>query len=211
MMLTMTPITLRVHVAQVQTALLAKANICNRAGNLTRDECATTARALVVEQDAITRVHSVRLTVVDDNPVGVQLRNTIRRARVERSRLALRGLHDLAVQLGRGCLIEPHVALESARPDRVKQAERPESIDVSGVLGHLKGHFDVRLRTEVIDLRRLYLRDDVYEVSRVGQIAIVQLELVGTYGKDEVMSKGAIDNSTYAHAGLRIGDEDDRC
>jgi hypothetical protein len=36
----------------------------------------------------------------------------------------------------------------------------------------------VRLRTEVVNFRRLDLRDDVYEVGAIRQVSVVELELV---------------------------------
>jgi hypothetical protein len=36
----------------------------------------------------------------------------------------------------------------------------------------------VRLRTEVVNLSRLDLRDDVYEVGAIRQVSVVELELV---------------------------------
>lgn len=140
----------------------------------------------MVEQDPVARIHAIRLTVVHRDPIAVELRDTVRRARVERCRLALGRLDDLAVQLGRGRLVEPHMLFKAARPDRIEEAQRAEAVDVPSVLGHLERHLDVRLRAEVVHLGRLHLRDDVHQVGAVAQVAIVQLEFVrpccGTIG-----------------------------
>ena len=45
------------------------------------------------------------------------------------------------------------------------------------VLGHLKRDLDVRLGTQVIDLRWPNLGNDIDEVGAVAEIAVVQLEL----------------------------------
>lgn len=45
------------------------------------------------------------------------------------------------------------------------------------VLCHVKRHFDVRLRSQVVKLGRLHMVDDVDQIGRVGQITIVQQEL----------------------------------
>lgn len=141
--LRVTPISPRINVTQVQTMLLSKADLRRRTGNFARDKRPSTAWALVVEEDTIARVHTVRLPVVHCDPVRVQLRAAIRRARVERRRLGLRGLDDLAVQLGCRGLVETYMLLKSTSPDRVEQAKRSETIDVPCIFGHLKRDLDV--------------------------------------------------------------------
>lgn len=84
-----------------------------------------------------------------------ELRDSVRRSGVEGRLFALGCLDDLSVQLrGRG-LVEADVLLEPGRPDGVEQSERAETVNVSGVLGHLERHLDVRLSSEVVDLGRL--------------------------------------------------------
>lgn len=102
----MTPVTLGVQVAEVQALLLAQVDRGDGAGDLAGDEGATTAGGLVVEQDSVAGVHVVSLTVVDGDPVGVHLGNTIGGAGVEGGGLALGDLSDLSVQLGGGGLIK---------------------------------------------------------------------------------------------------------
>lgn len=58
-----------------------------------------TSRQPLVESRALGE-----LTVVLDDPESVQLGDTVRRTRVERSSLGLGSLDDLSVQLGRGGL-----------------------------------------------------------------------------------------------------------
>lgn len=136
----------------------------------------------MVEQDPVARIHPVRLAVISDYPKGVELGASVGRPGVERGCLTLRGLHDLAVQLGRRRLVEPHMLLEPAGTDGVEQPQRAQPVDVPSVLGHFKGDLDVRLRAEVVNLRGLDLGDDVHEVGAVAEIAVVQLELVGPWG-----------------------------
>lgn len=148
----MSPVTLGIDVTQVETRLLSERDVCRRAGDLARDERPSSPRALVVEQDAVARVHAVCLAVVDGDPVAVELGDAVRRTRVEGRRLALRRLYDFAVQLGGGGLVETDVLLETASTDRIEQAKRAQGIDVAGVFGHLERDFDVRLSTEVVYL-----------------------------------------------------------
>jgi hypothetical protein len=69
----MAPVALRVNVAQDQLLLLAERDFRDGARDLARDKRFTTARAFVVEENTVARVHVVRLTVVDHNPVPVEL------------------------------------------------------------------------------------------------------------------------------------------
>ena len=68
----------------------------------------------------ITSVHPISLSIVDYDPVTVQLGDTVRRSRVERGGLLLRSFDDFAVQLGRRGLVEPGVLLESTRTDGIE-------------------------------------------------------------------------------------------
>jgi hypothetical protein len=177
----MAPITLSIEIAKVQARLLPQRDVRHRTRDLSRHERPPSPRALVVEQDAVAGVHPVRLAVVDRDPVRVQLRDAVRRARVERRRLALGRLDDLSVELRRGCLVETDVLFEAACADGVEEAESAECVDVPRVFGHFERYLDVRLRAEIVYLGWLYLGDDVDEVCAVTQVAVVQLELVGPF------------------------------
>lgn len=179
----MTPITLRVQVTKIQTALLAQVDIRDSSADLACDECPATPRALVVEQDAVARIHPVRFTVVDRDPVGIQFGDAVRTTWVERCGLALGRLDDLAVQFrGRG-LVEPHVFLESDGADRIKKTEGTHAIHIGCILGHLERDLDVRLSAKVVHLSGEHLSKDVHEVGAVGKIAVMQFELVGTLSR----------------------------
>lgn len=117
--LTVAPITLSIQVSEVQARLLAKMDICCRPGDFPGDERTSPPGALVVEENTVARVHAIRLAVVDCDPERIQLCDTIGRARVERRGLALRRLHDLPVELGRGCLVEADMFLQAACTDGV--------------------------------------------------------------------------------------------
>ena len=105
----------------------------------------------------ITGIHPVSLSIVDDDPVSIQLGHAVRRPRVERCRLLLRCLDDLAVEFRSRSLIESRVLFQSARADRIQKPQGSQPIDISSVLGHLEADLDMRLSAEVIDFRRLDL------------------------------------------------------
>lgn len=85
----------------------------------------------MVEEDTVAGVHTVGLPVVDDDPVCIELGDTIGTARVEWRGLALRSLHDLSVQLGRRSLVELDVFLQATSTDGVEEAERAERVNVT--------------------------------------------------------------------------------
>jgi hypothetical protein len=86
----------------------------------------------------------------------------------------LRDLAHFAVQFGRGGLVEAGEVGEAAGADGVEETQRADAVDLGGVLRHLEGHRDVGHGSEVVNLVRLDLRDDVEQIGGIGQIAIVQ-------------------------------------
>ena len=104
-----------------------------RAGDLARDEGLAADRAFVVEQDAVGGVHAVGLAVVHRDPVGVELGDAVRRARIERRRLPLRRLLHLAVELGGRGLVEARLLLHAEDADRLEQPQRAERVGIGGV------------------------------------------------------------------------------
>jgi hypothetical protein len=68
--------------------------------------------------------------------------------------------------------------LEAASSNRVQETQCAETIDIASVFSHLKRNFDVRLSTEVIDLRRLNLGDDVDKVGTIAQITVMKVKFI---------------------------------
>jgi hypothetical protein len=81
------PVALGVEVAEVEGVLQAEFDAREGAGDLASDEGLATGRGFVVEQDAVAGVDTVGLTVVDGDPVGVELGDRVGAARVEGSGL----------------------------------------------------------------------------------------------------------------------------
>ena len=96
---------------------------------------------------------------------------------MERRGLGLRRFLDQAVQLGSTGLVEARLVLQTQKANGLQQAQSTGGIHVGGVLGRLKAHCHMRLRTQVIDLIGLHLLQDACEVGRVSQVTVVQLEL----------------------------------
>ncbi len=106
----MAPVAQGVEIAEEQLALQAMGDRRDGAGDLAGDEGLAADRALVVEQDAVRGMNAVGLAIVHRDPVGVELGGAVGGARIERRRLRLRHLADLAEHLRRRGLVEPHLA-----------------------------------------------------------------------------------------------------
>jgi hypothetical protein len=146
------------------------------AGDLAGHEGLAAAGALVVEEDPVAGVDAVGLAVVHRDPVGVQLGHRVGAARIEGGGLPLRDLLDQSEQFGGRGLVEARLLLQAAGADRLQQAERPDAVDVGGVLGLLEAHRHMAHRAQVVDLVGLDLLDQSDDVRAVGQVAEMRLE-----------------------------------
>src|SRR5213594_1448502 len=95
------PVTLGLEIAEIDLLLQARLDVGDRPADLARHEGLATPRRLVVEQDAVGGEQAVALPVIHRRPEGKDFRHAVRAARVERGRLALRDLDDLAEHLAR--------------------------------------------------------------------------------------------------------------
>ena len=71
-------------------------------------------------------------------------------------------------------LVELDVLRQTARADSVQQAQRSQSVDLTGVFSHVKGDFHVGLSSQVVDFRGTNLGNDVNQASGIRQIAVMQ-------------------------------------
>src|SRR5215217_181834 len=144
--------------------------------DLSRDELPAPARALVVEKDARGDEQTVTFAVIDRDPVPIELRDTVRRAWVERSPLVLRGLRHLAEHLGRGRLVD--MGRWTRKPHRLEQPRDAERGHLAGKHGLLpRGRYKALCR-EVVDLVGLNLIDDGEERRLVEQVGAKKLDAV---------------------------------
>jgi len=173
----MTPVTTSIQISQIKATLLAQLDVCHSPSNLPRHKGSSTTGTLMIEQDSITRIHAIRLTVVHRDPIRIQFGTAIRGSRVERRRLTLRRFYYFSVQFGSGGLIESDVFFESTSTDGIEETKGAQAIDVPSVFCHFKGHFDVRLGTKVVNFGGLHLGDDVHQVSTIRKIAVVKFKL----------------------------------
>mmetsp|Transcript_6988 Transcript_6988/g.11601 ORF Transcript_6988/g.11601 Transcript_6988/m.11601 type:complete len:240 (+) Transcript_6988:495-1214(+) len=177
----MTPITLGINVTQVQGLVDSAVDARNTGGNLTSHKGAATARGLVVEEDTVGKVHAVGFSVVDKDPEGILLGNSIWGTWVEWSGLRLRDLLDLSVKLRGGCLVETHSLFETSSTDGIEHTQDTDSVTVSGVLWHIKGNLDVGHGTEIVDLSWLDIGDDGNQVGGVAKITVMKEDLDSSF------------------------------
>jgi len=163
----MSPISLRIQVAQRHELLYAQANLSHAASDLARDKVAAAPRRLVVEQDAVDSEHAVSLAVVDRDPVGVDFGGAVRRPRIKRGRLLLRDLLYLAEHLRGGGLVEADLLFQVACADGVQDSQSSDGVDLGGVLGQVEGDLHMALCAQVINLVRLNLADQFDEVCAI--------------------------------------------
>ena len=128
----------------------------------------------MVEQDAVRGEDAVGLPIIDGDPVGVELGRGIGAAGIERRRLALRRLPDLAEKLAGRCLVEARVVLQPQDTYGLQEAQSPQRVGVGRVLRGLERDLDVALRGEVVDLVGPDLLDDADQVAGIRQVSIMQ-------------------------------------
>ena len=106
----------------------------------------------MVEKDSVGGKHAVRLTVVLHRPERIQLRDSVRRAGIERRCLLLWNLLHLSVKLrGRG-LIETHGFPDPGFADGLQKPHGSERIYITGELRAVERHAHVALRSKIVHL-----------------------------------------------------------
>ena len=172
----MAPVAERVDVTEEQAGFETLGDVSDGTGDFAGDEGFAAARGLVVEEDAVARIHAIGFAVIHGDPVGIHLGDGVGRARVERGGFLLRGFLDQAVELGGGGLVEAGFLFEAEEANRLQQAQCADGIDVGGVFWGLEGDGDVGLRAEVVNFVWLDLADDAGEVRGVREIPVMQAE-----------------------------------
>ena len=165
------------QVAQVQLILLALRNAGGSQRDLAGDKSLAAALGLVVEENAGAAEHIVGFAVLLHDPEAVLLGDSVGTVGVERCVLVLGNLLDLAVQLGRRCLIDAAGVLEAGQAHSLQHAQHAGGIDVGGELRHIKADLHMALGGEVVDLVGPHGADDGEDAHGVAQIAVVQVEV----------------------------------
>lgn len=172
----MAPVTLGVHVAQVEAGGQAQQDARQSARDLAGHEGLAAYRGLVVEEDAVAGIHAVGFAVIDRDPVGIELGAGIGRTGIEGRFLRLRDLLHLAEQLRSGGLIEAGLFFQAQHADGFQKTEGPQSIHIGGVFGRFEGDLHMALGCQVVDFVRLHLLHDADQVAGIRKIPVVQYE-----------------------------------
>src|SRR3546814_17994368 len=123
-------------------------------------------RLLMVEHDAVRGMHAIGFAIVDDDPVGIEYRRGIGRARVERRRLALRHFLNQTIEFGSRSLVETAALLNAEDTDRLEQPERAYAVGICRIFGRFEAHLAMTLRGKVIDLVGLGFLIDPAQIGR---------------------------------------------
>ena len=118
----------------------------------------------------------VALAVVHGDPERINLGRAIRTARVERRRLALRHLAHQAKHFAARRLIKTR--LGGAFANRLEQPHGCHPRHIPGVFRDVEAHAHVALRAEMVDLVRLNRVHRLVRRDRVGEVAVVEKEVV---------------------------------
>ena len=172
----MAPVAQSVKVSHEKTWLKATRDVGQAPSDFAGDKSLAAPWALVVKKDAVAGVESVGLSVVDRDPVGVQLSYGVGASRVEGRGLSLGGFLHQAVELGSGGLVEAGLFAEPQNSNCLKKPERSKSVNVCRVLGAIEAYGHVRLRAQVVDLIGLSFLHDADEVAGVAKVSEVQLK-----------------------------------
>ena len=167
------PVAFRLEIAEEELVLEAELDPGGRPGDLPGHEGLSAAGGFVVEEDAVGGKEVVRVPVVADDVVCVNLGGGVRALWLERGRLALGGRRRTE-HLAGGGLVE--AGLDSRLPDRLKEPDCSETRHVPGVLRHVKTHTDMALGAQVVNLIRPDLLEEVGKLSGNGEVAVVEVD-----------------------------------
>ena len=173
----MAPVPFRIEISEIQRVLQSDLDAAQCARDFARHKRLTALRRLVIEQDPIAGKNSVSLTVVDRNPIRIELCDRIGRAGIKRRCLFLRRFPHQAVEFRSRGLVKARQLFESGNANRLKQAQGAQRIGIRRVFRLLERNFDVTLCREVVDLVRLHFLHNADEAAGIGQIAVVQNEM----------------------------------
>jgi hypothetical protein len=170
------PVAQGVDVAHVQALFQALADVGQAAGDFAGDKGFATARAFVVEQDAVAGIHAIGLAVVDRDPVGVELGHGVGAAWVK-GVVSFCGVSctkpysSLRCWLGRSGFSFPGPGCEWP-----PEAQGAHAVNICGVFGAFKTHGHMALCAQVVNFIGLGFLNDAHQVTGVAQVTVVQLE-----------------------------------
>ena len=79
----MSPVSFRIEISDIESISEPKVNLCYRSCDLACDECLTTNRRFMIEEESIHSEHPIAFSVIHRRPIGEELCDTIGTARME--------------------------------------------------------------------------------------------------------------------------------
>lgn len=164
----------------------------------------------MVEEDTAASKEVVAFAVIHRGPVTEHLGTAVRTARPEGRGLGLRHRLHLAIHLAARSLVE--TGLHAGLPDRFQNADRPHSGHIGGVFGNIKTDPHMTLRPEVVDLVGLQLIEELGQIDRIREVAVVEEKphpinvriLVKVIDAGRVEGAGPADNPVHL---IALGDQ----
>src|SRR5205823_5469823 len=144
----------------------------DRARNFARHKRLTPPGTFVIEQNAVAGVEAIAFAVIYRCPVGENLGHTVGTARPEGGLFRLRDFLRLAIHLAARGLVKARS--NSGFANGFQNADRSHTGDVGGVFRNIETDTDVALRTEMINFIRYQIVEQLYQINRIGQIAVMQ-------------------------------------
>jgi hypothetical protein len=129
----------------------------------------------VVEEDAARAENIVTFTIVDRDPMGIELGHPIGAARMKRGLFVLGDGLDLAEHFGGGGLIIPDPRIDQA--NGLQEIERTDTGDFGGGDGLVKGDTDKALRGQIVDLIRFGVPQQADRGGKIGEIVFHQMQI----------------------------------
>ena len=168
------PVPQRIHISQLQMVLKP---LCNPSG-CQRDfpgyKIFPAALGFMIEQNSVHREHPVGFPVFFRNPESVLFRYRVGTVWMKRRSLLLGNFFHLAVQFRSRCLVNPCLPVQTQDPHGLQDAQNADGIHISGIFRNIKGHLDMRLGCQIVDLVRLHQTDDAHKRRRVCQVPVMQ-------------------------------------
>ena len=193
--LSVAPVTQRIHVAQLQMILQALGNAAGSQRDLAGHEVLTAALRLMVEQNAVDSEHAISIAVLLDHPEAILLCNCIRRIGMERSGLTLGNFLHLAVQLRGRSLIHLAGLGQAADTDSLQHTQNAQCIHIAGVFGCIEGDLNMALCSQIVDLIGLDLAYQTDEAGGIRQVAVMQMDSIFL---DQVVDAGGVGDGSAA-------------
>ena len=143
--------------------------------NLTSHEVLAPTLTLMVEQNTVATKHTVAFAVVLHHPEAIELRHTVRRARIKRRSFPLQYFLHHAIQLRGRSLVDTASVSQSYYAHSLQQSQHTYGIHLSSELRHVETHLHMTLCCQVIYLVRTNLADDTNQRRTIRHVTPVQL------------------------------------